>query len=55
MELAWLVVLLLMLMLAQINCIRSVLYQPLLKHSTVHPKQVEYDDNVLRQIGVFVA
>ncbi len=44
----------LMLVLAQVNAFRSSHYQTLIKHSTVHRKQVEYDDSLLWQIQVFV-
>ncbi len=44
-----------MLMLAQVNVFSDSHYQTLIKHSTVHPKQVEYDDNLLRRIWVCVA
>ncbi len=39
----------LMLMLAQVNAFCSSHDQSLIEQSTVHPKQVEYDDSLLRQ------
>ncbi len=44
-----------MLMLAQVNTFLNSHYQTLIKYSTVHPKQVKYDDSLRRQIQVFVA
>ncbi len=46
----WLAVLLLMLMLMQVKGPNRNHYQTPLKQSTVRPKQVEYDDRLLRQI-----
>ncbi len=39
--------------LAHVSAFNSSHYQTLIKHSTVHPKQVEYD-SLLGQIGVLV-
>ncbi len=41
-------------MLVQVNGSSNILYQTLNKHSTVHPKQVEYDESRLRLIYVFI-
>ncbi len=46
--------LMLMLMLAQVNALRSSNYQTPIKPSTVHPEQVQHDDSLWRQIRVFV-
>ncbi len=43
----------LMLMLAQVNVFQNSQCQTPLRHFTVHPKQVEYDDSLLRWIQVF--
>ncbi len=40
----------LMLMLVQVNAFHNSHYQTVIKRSTVHPKQVEYDNSLLRQI-----
>ncbi len=45
----------LLLMLVQVNAFRRSHYQTLIKHSTVHPKRVEYDDSLWRQIRVFIS
>ncbi len=44
-----------MLMLAQVNAFHSSHYQTLNKLSTVHRKQVEYDDSLLKWIEALVA
>ncbi len=44
----------LMLMLAQVNGFLNSHCQTLLKHSTVHPKQVEYDDSLWRWFQMIV-
>ncbi len=44
------VVMALMLMLAQVNAFHSRHHQTLIKHSTVHRRQVEYEDSPLRWI-----
>ncbi len=46
--------LMLMLILAHFNGFRNSHYESLIKHSTVHQKQVEYDDRLLRRIRMFV-
>ncbi len=46
------VMLMLMLMLAEVNAFRSKHHQTLMKLSTLHRKQVEYDDSLLRWIWV---
>ncbi len=43
-----------MLALAQINAFHNSHYKTWIKHSTVHLKQVEDDNSLLRQIQVFV-
>ncbi len=40
-------------MLMQVMSSSSNLYQTLIKHSTVHPEQVEHDDSLLRWIQMF--
>ncbi len=42
----------LMLILAKVNASRNSHHQTPIKHSTAYPKQVEYDDSVLKQIQV---
>ncbi len=39
-----------MLMLGQVNAVCNSHYQIPIKQSTMHPKQVLYDDSLLRQI-----
>ncbi len=41
-------------MLVQVKGSISILYQTQIKHSTVHPQQVEYDNSLLRQSREFV-
>ncbi len=42
-------------MLAQVSDTSIILYRTLIKNSTVHPKQVNYVNSLLRQIRVLVA
>ncbi len=43
-----------MLMLMQVNAFHNSQYQTQIKQSAVQPKQIEYDDNLLGKILVFV-
>ncbi len=40
--------------LVQVKGPSSSHYRTVIKHPTVHPKQVEHDDSLLKQICVFV-